>query len=67
MGERNFKDNNGFQHKAVFDAQGKIVSDKRMDKTGKVIGEGVYKNGVFVGEKQMGGRLAFQNLGNGGR
>ncbi len=41
-----------FDHIITRDADNKVLSDKRYDKDGALLGEGLYKNGEFVGSKE---------------
>ncbi len=47
-----FVDLDGFRHEAEFDDEGKIIADKRFDKNNQLVGEGIYKNGGYVGRKE---------------
>ncbi|MCQ2562443.1 MAG: hypothetical protein MJ158_02410 [Alphaproteobacteria bacterium] len=52
MIKKYFTDDDGYKHKAEFTADDKPISDKKYDKSGKLIGESVYINGKFVGYKK---------------
>ena len=47
-----FIDDNGLKHVVVRDTEGKPISDQTFDKNGKLIGEGIYKDGEFAGRKE---------------
>ena len=47
-----FSDDQGYRHEAEYDAQDKPVADRKYDDKGTLIGEGIYKNGSFVGSKK---------------
>ena len=47
-----FSDDQGYLHEAEFDVDGSPVSDKRFDKDGNLVSEGIYKNGDFIGHKE---------------
>ena len=49
---KQFIDDQGYRHEAEFDAEGRCVSDKKFDANGNLMGEGIYKDGKFVGSKK---------------
>ena len=48
---REFIDHEGYKHIAEFDASNKCISDKKFDDKGNLVGEGLYKDGNFVGHR----------------
>ena len=52
MTKKYFTDNEGYKHEAEFGPDDKPVSDKKYDQDGNLVGEGIYQNGKFVGEKK---------------
>ena len=52
MAKKYFTDNEGYKHEAEFTADEKPISDKKYNRAGELIDEGVYENGKFVGYKK---------------
>ena len=50
--ERTPVDADGFEHSVAYDDKGRVVSDKKFDKDGNLLGEGIYENGEFKGTKE---------------
>ena len=61
-----FTDDKGFSHEAEFDVSDKPVSDKKFDKDGNLVGEGIYKDENLLEKRKEHYPLKFYRhyLGN---
>ena len=50
--ENRYVDDKGYDHTVTHDDAGRVLSDKRYDKDGTLLGEGLYKNGEPIGRKE---------------
>ncbi len=50
--ENRYVDDKGYDHTVTHDDAGRVLSDKRYDKDGTLLGEGLYKNGEPLGRKE---------------
>ena len=49
--DRQMTDSEGYNHLVSYDDDGRVSADKKFDKDGNLIGEGIYENGEFKGSK----------------
>ena len=49
---RQYSDDQGYRHEAEYDANDRPVADRKYDDKGNLVGEGIYKDGKFVGSKK---------------
>ena len=60
---KQFFDDQGYRHEAEYDANDRPVADRKYDDKGNLVGEGIYKDGKFVGEKKnIISHLVLKNL-----
>ena len=50
--DRQMTDSEGYSHSVSYDDEGRVSADKKFDKDGNLIGEGIYENGEFKGHKE---------------